>query len=285
MSESAKRIMPQALRNAIRPEVYLAQRGAQKVRQMVGQTGRWPHFLILGAQKAGTTTLYDLIMRHPDANSARTKEIAFFDRNFKWGLDWYKSNFPDDGRVTGEATPCYLYDPEAAQRIINAVPSETRFIVLLRDPVDRAISHYFHARRLGYETLPIEEALDAEERRIGKEGHRLVGRHHENRTQEQSFSYIARGHYSKQLERYFSIFPKENFYIETSNRLFADPETVVGECYDFLGLKPSPLRTVKPRNVGVYSDKVKPEVYEKLREAFSGEKEKLEANLGRNLPW
>lgn len=280
-----KGLLSQNLRNAIRPEVYLTQRAFQKVRQVTGQKGRLPDFLVLGAQKAGTTTLYDLIMQHPDAAPARTKELAFFDRHYDWGLAWYKSNFPKLGKLTGKATPGYLYGRDAQDRIVQDLPQSTRFVILLRNPVDRAISHFFHEKRLGYETLPLVDALDAEELRLRDHATVQIGRSHENRTMGWSASYVDRGKYSKQLKGYFNAFPKENFHIETSDRFFAEPNTVVAEIFSFLGLPNHSIATVKPRNVGVYSGKVAPEIYERLRLEFVDANRELEELLGRKIPW
>jgi hypothetical protein len=280
-----KGLLSQNFRNALRPEVYLAQRAVQKMRQLAGQKGRLPDFLVLGAQKAGTTTLYDLIMQHPEAAPARTKELAFFDRHYDWGLDWYKSNFPDTGKLTGEATPCYLYSQPARERIAEHLPQSTKFIVLLRNPVDRAISHYYHEKRLGYEGLSLSDALDMEARRLSESAEVLLGRRHENRSQGQSFSYMDRGNYAAQLKAYFELFPRENFYIETSDRFFAEPNDVTGEIFGFLGLPLCELKHVKPRNVGVYSGKIAPEVYNRLTAHFEPYNHELAELLERKLPW
>ncbi|WP_425049262.1 sulfotransferase domain-containing protein [Psychromarinibacter sp. S121] len=285
MDTVARKVLPQTVRNLIRPEVYLARRGVQKLRQLSGQTGRLPDFLILGAQKAGTTTLYDLIMRHPGTAAARTKEISYFDRFHRWGPDWYRSNFPDGTALTGEATPCYLFVPEAARRIADTLPPTTRFIVLLRDPVDRAISHYFHERRLGYEPLTLAKALDAEPRRTGPDAGVLLGRRHEHRTQGQSFAYVGRGRYAEQLKRYFALFPRENFLIETSDRFFAEPLAVLAEVHAFLGLPPHTPPRVRPRNVGVYAGRVPPEILVRLSTTFAPENARLADLLNRPLPW
>jgi hypothetical protein len=280
-----KSLLPQGLRNTLRPEVYFAQRAIQKMRQLTGQKGRLPDFLVLGAQKAGTTTLYDLIMQHPDAAPARTKEIAFFDRYFSWGFDWYKSNFPNTGKLTGEATPCYLYSQPARERISEHLPQTTKFIVLLRNPVDRAISHYYHTKRLGYETLSLEEALAAEPSRLNDQPHKLKGWRHENRSNSQSYSYIDRGRYADQITQYFSAFPRNQFFIETSDRFFNQPNDVMTEVFEFLELPRYNIERVKPKNIGVYSSKVAPHIYEHLAKEFADSNAELEHLLGRKLPW
>lgn len=286
LKDTVRVLVPQGMRNGIRPEINLARRGAQKLHQMAGRTGRLPDFLVLGAQKAGTTTLYDLIMEHPGARPACTKEIAFFDRHHDWGLDWYRSSFPPQTDVvTGEATPGYLYAAQARDRIAATLPQTTKFVVLLRNPVDRAISHYHHERRLGYEILPLEQALDAEADRLLRGHDVLLGRRHEHRTLAWSSSYVDRGRYARQLEAYFRHFPRENFHIETSDRFFAEPAAVMAEVFVFLDLPAHEIAHVKPRNIGVYSDRVPPHVHARLVTEFAGSNADLERLLGRALPW
>lgn len=280
-----KKITSQRLRNALRPEVQYAQRSYQKARQLLGATGRLPDFLILGAQKAGTTSLYDSIMKHPQTSAARTKEIAYFDRHYEWGTDWYKSNFPIGDRITGEATPDYLFSDLARQRIAETLPQHTKFIVVLRNPVDRAISHYFHEKRLGYETLDILEAMELEQERLSEIPNKLVGRKYENRTVSHSYSYMARGDYVSQLSKYFKLFPRANFYIETSDRFFRSPGEVTNEVFEFLKLPAIELPDAKPKNVGVYSGKVEPKIYEMLSLHFHDKNRELETLLEKKLPW
>jgi hypothetical protein len=111
------------------------------------ETGRLPDFVIIGAQKSGTTFLYDLLTRHPYVERALTKELHYFNSHFDKGIEWYKSQFPPprwkDGRriITGEATANYLFHPHASRRMAEVVP-QARLIALLRNPVDRAYSHY-----------------------------------------------------------------------------------------------------------------------------------------------
>ena len=132
-----------------------------------------PDFIIIGAQKCGTTTLFDLLEQHPLLAPSYKKEIHYFDGGldpridtFKKGLSWYRGHFPlKSGKLTFEASPLYLFNSLCAERIKRAVP-DVKLIVLLRNPTDRAISHYFHSLRAGDERLGIAEALKSEERRL-----------------------------------------------------------------------------------------------------------------------
>src|SRR5437764_5111475 len=122
-----------------------------------------PDFLIIGTQRGGTTSLYHYLKTHPCVQLANTKDTHFFDKKFNKGLSWYRGHFPtrlgkyytqrvrQQPFVTGEASPSYLFHPHAPGRVAQLLPS-ARLIVLLRNPVDRAYSQYFHAVKLGHES-------------------------------------------------------------------------------------------------------------------------------------
>ena len=128
-----------------------------------------PDFLILGAQKAGTTALYSYLRKHPSIIGPSWKEVSYFDRHYARGPAWYRGNFPNKlrtrGALVGEASPSYLFHPLGPRRVRELVP-EARLVALLRDPVDRALSHYNHERALGREPLSFEDALAAEDDRL-----------------------------------------------------------------------------------------------------------------------
>mgnify|MGYP006439820863 CR=1 FL=1 len=135
-----------------------------------------PNFIIVGAQKAGTTSLFRYLTSHPQIKAPfKTKEIHFFDGglesedNYKKGLKWYKSHFPLKSKMynklTYEASPLYLFHPCAPKRIKKDIP-DVKIIILLRNPVERSISHYFHELRKGRERLTVDEAFRKEEDRL-----------------------------------------------------------------------------------------------------------------------
>ncbi len=162
-------------------------------------------FVCIGAQKAGTTTLHDILKNHPDIYLPKQKEAHFFDQEerFEKGTTWWWNNFFSDGynqeKIVGVITPEYLYYDEVPQRIYEQLGSNTKIIIVLRNPIDRAFSHYLMSKRRNYENLSFEEAIDKESQRI-KNGE--FERNH--------FSYIDRGRYMNQLERYYALFKKEN---------------------------------------------------------------------------
>ncbi len=188
-------------------------------------------FIIPGAQKAGTTFLYQILKEIPDFVMPLKKEVHFFDQEerFKKGMSWYRSFFPLDSleekdRIVGENTPLYLFSETAPARIHEQYPN-VKFVVLLRDPVARAISHYWHEVKYGEELLSFSKAIKKEEQRISK------GFHHWRQ-----FSYKARGRYAEQVKRYLRYFPVENFHFIVSENLYAQPEEEIARLGRFLGV-------------------------------------------------
>src|SRR5690606_20854753 len=142
-----------------------------------------PDFIILGAQKAGTTTIYDNLVKHPDVKPCDIKEVHFFDRNWLKAANWYRAHFPlrtgkeADGNpgkwITGDGSPYYLFHPQVPARVKQICPS-SRLIVILREPVERAYSHYQHEKRKDREPLSFEDAIATEEQRLVGEAEKLA---------------------------------------------------------------------------------------------------------------
>lgn len=136
----------------------------------------FPDFIIIGAQKGGTSSLFSYLKQHSQLQLPDKKEIHFFDNDYQKGVNWYRSHFPMkifDNIKTGEATPYYLFHPHAPQRIFQHCP-KVKLIVMLRNPTDRAYSHYMMQNKRKIDPLPtFEEAIDAEESRLRVETLRL----------------------------------------------------------------------------------------------------------------
>lgn len=134
-----------------------------------------PHFLIIGAARSGTTSLYSYLVEHPRVVAAAKKELHFFDLRFPNGPAWYRDQFPSlsPDTITGEASPYYLFHSHVPKRVFKLLP-HVKLIVLLRNPVDRAYSHYYHAVKHGIETLPFERAIEQEDERLRGEVARML---------------------------------------------------------------------------------------------------------------
>lgn len=240
-----------------------------------------PSFLVLGCQKGGTTSLYDLICTHPLIKPAREKELQFFSLHHKRGLDWYRRQFNTRWpQISGEATPYYLFHPLAAQRIAKAYPT-IKLIVLLRDPVDRALSQYFHSKRLGLEPLELWEALQAEPQRL-KQAATVIEAGGEERSH-QEHSYVARSRYSEQLARYQALFPAQQILLLNSASLFKNPQGVTRATWKFLGLPPWFLTQTTALNQGRGEAKqVDPTIRAWLEKQL--EHERMNMNLLLDIP-
>jgi len=190
-------------------------------------TGRLPDFLIVGAMRSGTTSLARSLERHPDVFLPPTKEVHFFDRNFDKGLSWYAAHFRSASgyAVVGEATPEYMYDEEARRRMSATLP-EARLIAILRDPTDRAYSHYWHERNLGRESLSFEQALEAEERRLQDEDPVTRCR----------FAYAERGFYLHQLRALEETHGRSAMNVVLFEDFVSDPHTEFRRVASFLGV-------------------------------------------------
>jgi hypothetical protein len=246
--------------------------------------------------RCGTTSLYRYLIAHPLVGAPRRKEISFFDRHYDRGLSWYRRYFPGavarayaqarhGGRLlTGEGTPTYLFHPHVPARAAEALPS-ARIVVLLRDPVERAYSHYHHELRRGYETLSFEEALAHERERIGAEAERVLRDPSYESDAFGHFSYLARGRYAEQLERWFACFPREQVLVLRSEDLFTATAETYSSVLEFLALPPySPVSFPAPRRKKQrveMSAKARRYLVDRLEEP----NEQLYALLGRDLGW
>lgn len=254
--------------------------------RVVPGRGRLPDFIIIGAQKAATTSLYNYLLQNPAVVPAVTKEVHFFDHRYARGTAWYRSNFPlpAGGRASlcGEASPYYLFHPEVPERIRKTC-SGARLIALLRDPVKRAISHYQHEFRRGFERLPLREALEAEESRLAGERERLADPRARSYNYEH-YSYLARGRYAEQLERWLNVFPRGQLLVLESERLSAEPQAVLERVAGFLGIDRWQPDLEARHNRGAYQ-RPDADVVAFLEEYFAEPNRALVRLLGQEFSW
>lgn len=212
-----------------------------------------PNFLIIGAAKAGTSSLHYYLSQHPQIFMPTLKEPKFFalvgeELNFQNpdqainhdsinSLNDYQKLFREvtDEIAIGEASPIYLYSEKAAHHIRKYIP-QTKLIVVLRNPVDRAFSCYTHLRREGYETLSFEDALQVEKQRIENNWAHL-------------WHYQEAGFYSKQLKPYLNLFDREQIKIFLFDDLCKDSLSLLQEIYKFLGVDADFIPDLEKRNV------------------------------------
>lgn len=264
---------------------------AHKSRQISAKWRAEPDFIIIGAQRAGTTSLYNYILQHPQVLPAFKKEVHGFDIHYEKGDYWYRSHFPltismrNGAYVTGEASPYYIFNPHCSGRIREQLPG-VKLLVLLRNPVDRAISHYFHEVQNKMESLPIKEALQKEEERLAIEIERMNIDPTHRSLDHQHFSYKTRGIYVDQLIPYLRIFPPNQVLILKAEDLFAEPRKVIQSVYAFLDIDSTFVpQDLKPRNVGIYTTEVPKHVIDYLRYYFRPHNERLYTYLEREFAW
>ena len=185
--------------------------------------------------------------------------------------------------ICGEASPYYLFHPLAAERLARDFP-DVRVIVVLRDPVERAYSHFKERTHHGGETLGFEDALAAEEERLHGEAERIVAEPGYLSVEHETHSYLAQGRYLDMLPRWFSLFPPEQFHIAVSEEFYADPDRHVNEVWRFLGLPPRRLQS-RVRHNYLPSAGMAPETRLRLQESLKEHNRGLADLLGRPLPW
>jgi hypothetical protein len=254
-------------------------------RSLRGLVGGEPEFLVIGAQRAGTTSLFQWLDAHPAVLMSRPKEVHYFDLQHHRGRRWYRSHFPRARRgvLRGEATPYYLYHPLVPGRVRAELP-DARLVVLLRDPAERAHSQFRHERRLGFESLEdFEEALAGEEGRLSGEAERLARDPSAESYAHNHHGYLDRGRYAAQLERWFEHFPREQVHVLFSEELFAEPGRVLGELAGFLGLDPGGA-ALPHANAAPGSD-LDPGLRARILADLEADDERLAGLLGRSLPW
>ena len=218
---------------------WVTRASGQVMARLTGRARLLPTFLVIGTKRGGSTSLYEYLIRHPGvAGCLLQKGSHYFDVNFARGWRWYWSVFPLDlgrGLITGEASPYYMFHPLAPQRIAAALP-DVRLITVLRDPVERAWSHYQYERRLDSERLDFQAALEREPERLAGEAERMTAEPGYSSFAHRHFSYLARGRYAEQLERIYALVPPSRVLVLQSEALFADPAAELLRVWRFLGL-------------------------------------------------
>jgi len=254
-----------------------------------------PDFLIIGAARSGTTSLYQYLAQHPSVIPGVGKEIYFFDKKFDKGINWYKSFFPtklsksrlenkqNRKCLTGEATPRYLHYPHVPKRVFNLIPN-VKLIVLLRNPIDRAYSHYQMEVSSGNEELSFEDAIEQEEKRILDDMRKMENDENFYSVYFYRKAYLTRGIYVDQLKRWFKFFSKEQFLILKSEDLYSNPSKIYQQALDFLGLQKYELDSFKAHRMRKYSS-IREKTREKLTEYFRPHNEQLYQLLDRNFDW
>ena len=254
-----------------------------------------PEFLIIGAKRAGTTSLFRYLEEHPNIAplfpSARSplmrsnqKGVHFFDANWHRGERWYRAHFQTEHRrsrhsqITGEASPYYLFHPLAAGRAKQIVPN-AKIVVLVSEPVARTYSAWSEQRRNGVERLSFADAIEVEAARMGDDDRRLrvgdIARSFSHEFQ----SYARQSEYGNSLTRWSKIFPQEQMLVVRSEDLYERPMEVLHRVTGFLGLEPHAPSEIRAWNASE-ADPIDETLRARLRARFQADRTMLAEQFG-----
>lgn len=200
-----------------------------------------PDFLVIGAQRSGTTSLFRALMQHPQIRRPNLhKGVNYFDLNFDRDERWYRAHFPprgagDESRVF-DASGYYMFHPLAAERIVAELPS-VKVVAMLRSPVERAFSAYKHELARGFEwERSFDRALELEDRRLASEVERIRAEPGYYSFNHQHHAYRRRGEYARLLAPFVAGLGRENVLLLESERFFSEPEKEFSKVIEFLGI-------------------------------------------------
>lgn len=236
---------------------------------------RDPDFIIIGAEKCGTTSLFYYLVQHPNVLSSLRKEINFWSHYADYGLEWYRSQLaphPAQGHwLSGESSPSYFVSEPAPQRLAQALPT-VKLIVLLRDPADRVVSYFYHRQRQNAEFRSLETAVDDLLRTFARD------------PESPELSALTSGFYAQHLRRWFQHGDHDRLLILQAETFFAQPDSIMAEVHQFLGLPHIALDSYRPYNAGSYPA-AEASVRAKLAEFFAPYNQDLETLLDRKFHW
>lgn len=269
--------------------------------QVRSKTARFrglPDFLVIGAQRSGTSSLYKYLGEHPNVVASLRKEIEYFSTDFAKGEDWYRAHFPLTSRlwamrklsgvspVCFEATPDYLLDPRAAPRAKAMLP-DAKIVVLLRDPVERAHSHYHHNLRYRLEDLSFDEALAAEDDRLEHEYDKIDADPSYKALPLRRYSYVTRGLYADQLQPWLDAYGTSVAVIPSAG-LFGDTSGRLADLCEFLDVPPNPqseYRNYSYTSQPTVKTEMSASTRQWLRDRFTEPNRELFTLLGQDYGW
>ena len=243
-----------------------------------------PDFIIAGAPKCGTSAIYYYLSCHPQVLLSHKKEIDFYWKNYHRGIEWYRAHFPSltdraDFR-TGEATPNYLRFPQVASRIKDTFP-QTKIIILLRNPVDRAISWHYHKLNSGLSNLnlDLETAIAMEIEKLATTTEAEI-----TNTGYCDPDNIISSLYIYKIKPWIELLGREQFLILKSEEFYSNPPKVMNDVFQFLDLPDYPLNNYPKVNEGSYQP-VDPQLRNTIAEYFAPYNRQLEEYLGMGFGW
>lgn len=280
-----------------RRAVQLSKDTVKRYRLLTSHLRLLPDFIIIGARRCGTTSLYSYLTQHPQVMPALTKEVHYFTANYDKGPDWYRSYFPTylgkrfhqfiqrDSIITGEATPSYIYDPLVPQRIFQLKP-DVKLIALLRNPVDAVYSAYHFGIKVGTytaEEMPFEQSIRNELEQLNAHDGRAAGQK-SILGQAQKGGWLWHGLYVEHLKPWLARFPREQMLILVSEAFFSDPHREFQRVLEFLGLTAYRLKSYDKLNTTDYAE-MDPRLREHLTEYYAPYNRQLRELVGIDVKW
>ena len=266
-----------------------------------------PDLVVIGVKRGGTTSIFRDLEQHPAmcplVPSARRlpirenmKGVHYFDGDVRQSVRWYRSHFASrparalrarraGASFTAEASPYYFFHPLAAERAAAVLP-DTTFVVMLRDPVERTISHWAEQTRNGVESLELRDTLAAEAQRVGDAHHALAtGAVSASHAHEQQ-TYAAQSEYAASYERWSAAVGTGRLVVIFSEDYYAHPGAALRVITDRLGIPPSSDDVARTRrNAAPRPGSIDPRLDEELTEHFRPDVERLGTLLGTTPPW
>jgi hypothetical protein len=255
-----------------------------------------PSFIVVGAQRCGTTSLYRALMRHPNVLPPNLhKGVNYFDVNYQQGWNWYLGHFPRRSQsdaiksrtgheaITFESSGYYMHHPWAPQRACADLP-DVKIVVMVRDPVERAYSAYKHEFARGFETENLDRALDLEDDRVEPELARMLADESYQSQVYRHQAYRRRGLYAEQIRAFIERLGRESVHIVDSHDFFTTPEREFSGLVDFLDLPaftPSTFDRYNARPSGGMPEAAR----DRLRAEFAEPDAQLAALLGGPPSW
>ncbi len=251
-----------------------------------------PDFLIIGAAKSGTSSLYEYLNNHPSILPCVVKEPNYFTAYYNRGLAWYKSCFPFKAKrvfcperkfLTGEATSRYYWYPFAAERVKQILPT-CKIIILLRNPVERSYSHYKMQYKNGIVTQTFEQQILDEPKRLEGEWEKMLNDKNYFSSEFNSYGYLTKSLYINYIKKWFELFLKRQILVIKSEDFFSNPEKITNQTLEFLELSPLKLKKYEIMRKGL-DDKLNSETRKQLIEYFKPYNQKLYDFLDHDFEW
>ena len=246
-----------------------------------------PELLVIGAQRCGTTSLHRLLSSHPQLHAPMAKKgVHYFDLAYARDLNWYRCAFPrlQPGEIAFESSPYYMFHPLIAQRVASDL-AEVKVIAVLRDPVERSISHHHRETMRGFESLSLKEAITCEPSRLEHSLEALSASRGATDHAHQHFAYLQRGHYAQQLTRWFDGLGRDRVLVLDVDEVSQAPDRSLGQIADFVGVDPFPSGTRFPFANTYRRPVVDIGTRRILEDYFAGLDHELAKLLGRPVSW